>query len=158
MAVTADFKFALTAEETLTGIAGASTSKIDYSQFEVSGRLNATSTPPATKVYYGTITATGSSTGTLDLTSLTGPLGSTITALGLKLQMIRLTSLAASAGDFELGPGASNGYPLPTYAIKPGESVMQLFNDRLDDVASGDKTLDWNCDDACQIQVTFIFG
>lgn len=155
MAVTVDYKFALVTQETVTGITGASISVIDYSQFEVNGRLNSTSTPPATKAAYLTIEGTGVDSGSIDFTALAGPLASTIDATGLKLQMLRVTNKATSTGNFALATGS---YGILGYEVAPRETVMQLFNDSLDDVSGGAKTLDWSCTDDCEVQITLIFG
>lgn len=158
MSVTVDYKFSLTTRETLSAIIGATTSTVDYSQFDISGRLNSTSTPPATEAVYMTLTGTGAGSGTIDLTNLTGPLNSVITAAGLKLQAIRITSATTSTGNFAIVEGAANGYAGVTHTVGPGEAVMQLFNDRLADVAAGDKTLDWTRSGSLTVNITLIFG
>jgi hypothetical protein len=158
MSLQADYKFALAAQQTLDTITGAAASRIDYSQFEVSGRLNATSTPPVTKAAYLTLTGTGVDSGVIDFTALAGPLGSTIDCTGLKLQGFRATNKATSDGYITFVQGALTPYVILDMQVYPGETLMHLFNDRLEDVAAGVKRIDWDCSDDCEVELTLLFG
>jgi hypothetical protein len=156
MALSADYKFALVAQETLDSITGAAATRIDYSSFEISGRLNATSTPPITKACYTKLTLTGATSGTLDLTALPAAVSGTQTMLGLKLQALRIA--VTGTGNFTLTEGATNGYAIKEQVVGPGEALMQLFADRLADVATGDKTLDYTSSGSCVVNLSLLFG
>ena len=110
-------------------------------QFGSSVKLDADTTPPATKAWSAKLT----STQTLDLTALTRSVGATVNATGLRLQMLLLNNLSATA-TLMIDKGASNGYPINGAAeglVVPPSGLAQLyFADGLADVAAGAKTLD----------------
>ncbi len=157
MALKADYKFSLVAQETLDSITGAAATRIEYSAFEVSGQLNGTSTPPISKACYTTLTISGAVTGSLDLTALPAPVSGTQTMLGLKLQAIRIS--VTGDGIFTLvDTGVVNGYDNPGFGVGPGETVEQLFYDRLADVAAADKILEYSTSDDCVVNLSLLFG
>ena len=73
--------------------------------------LNGATTPPVTKVAYGTQLLTAGA-ATLDLTALTGTNSGAISGTGLKVQVAKFQALATNANSITIVAGASNPYKL----------------------------------------------
>jgi len=141
--ISATQRFGLSVMETFTEaeLPAAKNRTIVDDQFGSSVKLDAASTPPATKAW----SAKGTSTQTIDLTVLDRSVGPSINASGLRLQMLLLNNLSATAS-LMIDKGASNGYPIngssEGLVVPPSGSAQLYFADGLADVASGAKTLD----------------
>lgn len=157
MSVDATYNFLLTPQETLTGADGATAPTIYFDAFNVSGRLNADSTPPATKVICKTIALTAGAY-TLDLTTETGTNGAAIAGTGLRVQMIRVRNNGANAMTFS--EGASNGLALAcgTFIVPAGGIVQMYLNDAAPDIAAGDRAIDVAGTTTQEFELTIILG
>lgn len=88
--VSAKYQMLCQVTETLAlGLAHAADPPTVHSLGSPGSTLIATTTPPVTKVFSGTVTLSGGA-GALDLTSLAGPQGTTVDFTGLKVQLIQL--------------------------------------------------------------------
>lgn len=149
MAVSLNPQFLLSVVETLTGnVDAAESPQVTHSGFNLTGvRLNASSTPPATKVSAVTHALTAGAK-TIDLTVLPGTEGNQ-DCTGLKLQLLLLENPAGNAA-ITIGKGASNGYALfgTTNTVTVAAAATQagylafFFPEGLPDVAAGAKTID----------------
>jgi hypothetical protein len=140
MSVSVNYQFKSTTVETFTA-EGSTSPYIVHEAFDESGTLDATSTPPATKVLSKTIALTAGAY-TIDLTTETGTAGVAIAGTGLRVQLIRIKNLGANAMTFS--EGASNGLALACGDIVvPAGGITQIFlNDASPDIAAGDRTID----------------
>lgn len=144
--VTLLYESGVTAEETLeTGVPAQSTgSKIIHNQFNTSTTLNASSTPPVTKVA-AIEQDLGAGTATVDLTALTATNGATVDGTGLRVQALKFRNQAGNAV-MSIAMGAANGYDGFGAAFKVtlagGAEVTILSNDNGSDIAAGVKNLD----------------
>lgn len=143
MTVTVAYDFKATKSETLdTNVTDAGTKLVTHDQWNVSGTLNANSTPPVTKTANWLTTLTAGS-ATIDLTAMLGTNGVTVDGTDLKPQIVRVRNLGSNALVIE--PGDSNGYALLGAAFKisiPAGGTFQVFlNDGTADIASNAKTL-----------------
>jgi hypothetical protein len=145
MAVSASYSLRCDVNETLaTNVPAAETPVIIHGQFSSTGTLNATSTPPATKMAAQTISLTAGAV-TIDLTALTGTNGATVDGTGLKVQILKLKNRSSNAV-MTFGEGASNGYEALgnawTLKLLAGQEIEMFLNDAAPDIASGAKTID----------------
>lgn len=159
MSVRATVVQQLTVQETLsTGVPASSNPVITHSGFNKTKQLNATSTPPATKVVSisGSLTA---GAATLDLTNLTGTNGATVTFAGLRVQAMYFENLSSSntmtiqggANPYEVF-GHASGY----VTLGPGASILiytadyapaDVVNSTTDEIAlSGTGTDSYYCE------------
>lgn len=103
--------------------------------------LNASSTPPVTKVAFGEVSLSAGA-ATLDLTSLTGVNGKTVSLSGLKVQIIVLVNKSTNANSMSFTEGAVNGYALAgaswLLALQPGQHFCMYGADATPDVAVAD--------------------
>lgn len=128
------------------------------------GTLTASSTVPATKHTYYTLTMSGG-TGSIDLTSLPGlTADETVVGTGLKLQLLKLKVPTSNANPVTIAKGASNGYGLPvagttwTVTLSPGQSAMFYLADLAPDVASGARILDVTGTASQTLEVGVVLG
>lgn len=161
MSVEATVKLSINVEETLvTGVDDVEQPTLTHSGFSTTKKLNSTTTPPATKTYSDTV-ALVAGAKTLDLTSLVGTGGATITMLGLKLQALKIKN-AAGNGALTITGGASDGYNLfgaaGSMVLGAEEEVCCLYNDTKDDVAAGDKNIDFAGTGTQEFDVQLVFG
>lgn len=148
MSVAVTSSMALVVDETLeTNVAllDPADKKIRH-KLSASRTLNATSTPPGTKVVSGEIAMTAGA-ATLDLRAIAGANGASQDLNGLKVQEIILESKAGNANPITIVGGAANGYLVFGTAGKvtlaaAGDAAHLLFNDSLPDVDATHKTLD----------------
>lgn len=157
MAVDASYNFLLRPQETLTTADGSTNPTVVFDNFDVTGRLNASSTPPATKVICKTITLSGGAY-TLDLTTETGTNGVAIGGTGLRVQFIRVTNNGDNAMTFS--EGASNGLAIAcgTFIVPAGGTTMMFLNDASPDIASGDRTIDVAGTGTQTFKLTIVLG
>lgn len=150
-AVTAKYDLRITADETLAlGLDHGTDTPFEHTLGVHNGKLTATTTPAATKVFSDNI-ALSSGSATLDLTSLSGPATTTVDFTGLKVQLIKLTCpLTNTAGITVDAKDASTGYNLfgadnaattEKQEVLPGCVASFFMNDKLEDVDSTHKDL-----------------
>lgn len=151
MSVTVTWSNDVTVAETLTsGVTGASNPIIRHNGFNApkSGEaevatLTASTTPAATKVAEGNLALTAGAY-TIDLTSLTGTNGASVTFNGLTVRNILIRNKGAAAMTF--AKGASNGYTGFGSAFSitiPSGGVMSLYTHTLSGAVGGSsKTID----------------
>lgn len=144
MAVSATYALTMTVRETLTlGVDGASNPVVTHDGLNLSGTLNAGTTVPATQHAQDTMALSGGA-ATIDLTSLTGTGGGTISGNGLKVQLVRFRN-RSSTNAMTFAKGASNGYSLWTnwtITLSPGCAVLFFLNDKPEDIDATHKTID----------------
>jgi len=154
--ISATLRFALSVLETFTEVEmpASKNRTITDDQFGSTVKLDAASTPAATKAWAAKLTGSQ----TIDLTNLARSVGPTVNATGLKLQMLLLQNLS-TAGSLDVAVGATNGYAINGsggHVIVPlGGSCQQYFADALADVDSTHKTLDVVVTGDFQIQMVF---
>lgn len=141
MAVSCAYQFTMTTTETGLSLDGASSAFVIHDAYNESGTLNASSTPPATKVLSKLITLTAGAY-TIDLTTETGINGAALAGTGLRVQMIRIKNLGSATMTFS--EGASNGIALACGDITvPAGGITQIYlNDAAPDIAAGDRAID----------------
>jgi hypothetical protein len=132
---------------------------LQYSTFSKRWTLNASSTPPVTKVYAEEVTSDGAET--LDFTALVRSIGGTIDATGLKLQALALYN-KSTTNTVTIGKGASNGYDFnataQTIVVQAESYLLLTFNDDLADVSGSVKTIDIVATSGQAYDLMLIFG
>jgi hypothetical protein len=121
----------------------------DHDIGTTNGTLNASSTVPATKTASDTA-ALAAGSGSIDLTSLTGPLASSVTFSGLKVQLVYISCPATNTGGVTFDVGAANGYNLfgtdnasdESVEVMPGGAVLMYHPNNAEDVDGTHKTID----------------
>ena len=157
MAVDATYVFQITTSETLSTVDAASNPVITHDNFNATGRLYASSTPPAIKLLSKVIALSGGAY-TINLTTETGTNGVAQDGTGLRVQMIRIKNLGANSMTF--AEGASNGIALACLPFTvPAGGIYQLFlNDASPDIAAGDRTIDVSGTTTQTFQLTLLMG
>ena len=165
MSVTLSYTSNLTATEVLESnvpaVANTANKEVKHTGFNKAVTLNASSTPPATKVaaFEQALTAGAAS---IDLTSLTGTNGVTIDGTGLKVQAIKLINKAANSAAMTISIGASNGYDgwgaNFEVDVAPGAEVVLFTNDAGSDIGATNKTLDIAGSGTETAQIIIIMG
>lgn len=152
----------VTVVETLpnnTGSAADASRKVTHTNYNLSGSINAGSTPPATLNAQFLLTLSGGA-GTIDLRALTGTNGASVDGNGLKVQLFRFKNTGANS--MTLTPGASNGIDLfgasSSITVPPGASFLFNFNDASPDISGSDKTIDVAGTGSQAAQVTVVMG
>ena len=146
MSVRATLNQYLTVLETLeASVAAAGTPTVTHAAFNRNVNLNATSTPPATKVVAisGNLTA---GAATIDLTALTGTNGASVTFSGLRVQAMYFQN-RSSSNAMTVKDGASNGYLIfgdssGQITVGPGGSNLHYTADYPSDVSGSVKNID----------------
>ena len=145
-AVSAAYALALKVAETL-GLALDHATDVDAEHdFAISGTLNGTSTPPATKAFSDEGQLSGG-TKTIDLTALVGALAASVDFTGLKVQLVKIRADSANTSTITVKDGATNGYNLfgdasGQITLGAKDAALLFFNDSLPDVAAGAKDID----------------
>lgn len=107
--------------------------------------LTATTTPPVTVHAVGS-QALSSGTASIDLTSLTGLNGVSVSLSGLKPRAILFENPAANANSITIAKGASNGYTglgsSFSITLQPGQKAFFLLDSSGTAVSGSVKTLD----------------
>lgn len=129
-----------------------------------SGTLTASSTVPATKHTYYTLTMSGG-TGSIDLSSLPGSNSDeTVVGTGLKVQLIKFKAPVTNANIITVASGVSNGYGFDasgtawTHTLSPGQSMCCSLIDLSQDVASGDRIIDVTGTGSQTLEVHVVLG
>ena len=125
--------------------------------------LTASTTVPATIVVDVTHTLSGGAL-TVDLTSLTGTNGSSVTASGLKLQYFTAKCPASNTGALTLTTGSVNGFSIDDAAaawlipVHPGGWVAWYGVNLSQDVAGGDLAIDLSGTSTDTVDMMYVFG
>jgi hypothetical protein len=106
-----------------------------------SGTLTADTTVPVTKTYSDTLLLSGG-TAKIDLTSLPGPLSTTITFAGLKVQLCKIACPSTNTGGITFDVGTNNGANLfgadnasdESIEVMPGATHQFYVPDKLENV------------------------
>lgn len=160
MAVSVSYALRVNVRETLdSGVDGASTPVITHNALDVTGTINATSTPPATKHIQDTSALTAGA-ATIDLTALTGTGGATVNMTGLKVQIFRFKNNGAAT--MTIGEGATNGYELLgnawSIAVPAGGAIQLVLNETAPDVGASAKTIDIAGTGTQAFQISIVAG
>ena len=157
--ISATQRFALSVVETFSEEEMPATGNRSFSndQFNLTQKLNATSTPPGAKTWAEELTGDQSP----DFTALARAFGAAVDASGLKLQMLLVNNLSESA-TLVVAKGSSNGYAINgaagDFTVPPGGSVQYFFNDALTDVDGTHKTIDCTITAGQSYQLQLVFG
>lgn len=131
-----------------------------------SATLNATSTPAVTAVFSDTI-ALAAGAGTLDLTALAGPSGTTIDMTGLKVQILKVKTPSSNSGSIIIEhKDAATGYNLfgddnnsdESIEVPPDTVLIFIYNEGLADVGAGDKDLTFTGTGTDGMQMMIVAG
>lgn len=148
MAVSLTYKSEVTAQETISTMAGAaadSNRMVTHNGYDQVKYLNASSTPPVTDVASGEQAMTAGA-ATLNLAAIAGGYGTTKNFTGLKVQTAKFRNKSTNAAVITISEGASNGYALlgASWLIRllPGQEITLYGNDATPDVAAADRTID----------------
>lgn len=149
-AISAKYECKLNVDETLAlGLDHVDDPETTHSLGNDNGTLTATTTPPATKTFSDRVTLSGGS-GALDLTSLTGPMSTTIDFTGLKVQLVKLKCPDTNTGPVTVEKkDALTGYNLfgadnttdEKISIVPGGVCELYYDDELEDVDATHKDI-----------------
>lgn len=164
MSVTADFAFQLDTVVTLSTnvpAALASNRVVTNDQYSSSGQYTATSAIPVTKEssFLASLVAGAL---TIDLTSLTGINGESITFDGLKVQLVHFKAPTTNANAITITAGATNGIDLLgaswSVVLQPGQEVMYGGFNLVEDVSSTVKTIDLAGTSTQGLEVSLVAG
>lgn len=143
---TVKYNSIVTGHQTLdTGISSSSSDRaLTHSSINTQATLDASTTPPVTKfIWINQALSAGAKT--LDLTSLTGTNGASVTFSGLKVQVAKFKNPTGNAA-MTVKFGAANPYNLLgaswTLILLAGQEITLYLNDAAPDVAGGAKDID----------------
>lgn len=139
------------------GVAGVQSSQVIHSNYDESGTLTASTTPPVTKPVTFLLTLSGGA-ATINLAALTAVNGATYDFTGLRLQFIRIKNLGANSMAF--AEGASSGIALAcgTITVPAGGIDYKFLNDAAPDVAAADRTIDVTGTGTQTAEITLVAG
>lgn len=151
----------LTTTETLdaAGAPGVSSRALTHNQFDVKKALDGTTTPPVSFISEFKLAA---ASGTIDLSALPTTEDPSLTAVPKEIVAMRFHN-KATAADFVIQVGATNGYPIGgnPIIVKPGGAVLMDFAGGLAPSSTSLKTLDWTLTGYAspdEVRVTLILG
>lgn len=126
------------------------------------GQMTPTTTPAVTKVYSATRALSGGAL-TIDLTSMTGPDGLTITFDGLEVQLVKILATSTNTGSLRVKIGASNGYRIfgnstSDATLFAGGCIMCFQNNGGQAVSSTTKTIDFSGTGTDGFQILIVAG
>lgn len=157
-------KASLVVKETLTTSVGADAiDSIVQHQGIQTDSLTASTTVPVTTVVDVTHTLSGGAL-TVDLTSLTGTNGSSVTASGLKLQYMYIECPSTNTDAVTFTQGAVNGYSIDSAAaawlipVQPGGWAMIYAVNLAQDVGASDLGIDLAGTGSETANVIYVFG
>lgn len=160
MAITATYVSTLSIVETSGDtLVNSSDNTVTYG-LNTSLTLNAGSSAPATKQAAYEVTMS-SGTATIDLTSLTGAFGATVTGSGLKVQAVKFKNKATNANAIRVKAGASNGYTFGgtfDVTLPVGGEVTVYLAEGAADVSGSVKTIDVSGTGEQVLQVVLVMG
>ena len=167
-AVTAHYDMLLQVEETVAqSLDLASDEKITHESDESTrGTLNASSTVPATQCFSDSLIIAGGGSATLDLTSLTGPAGVTVTFSGLKVQLAKFACPSDNAAAVLIQKGDATAYNLlgtdnassETFEVLPGGWMGLGHNEQAEDVDATHKAVKFTGTAGDKIEVILVAG
>lgn len=168
MATKLAFKSELTVTETAetgsdpfisTGTTEDKTTK--YTGLNTKYDLEAGSTPPVVSSAMFKKAMSGGA-GTIDLTAVPGPHGSTVNGNTKKVRACKFVNPATNANAITIVGGASNGYLLfgasGSIVLLPGDEVTLYKKDNAVTIDGTHKTLDISGNGAQELHCAFIFG
>lgn len=139
----------------------AANTKVTHDIYNQSDSLNSGSTPPVTKVATFEKAMSGGA-GTIDLTSLPGTNGATISGSGLKVQRFLFVNPGTNANAITIVGGASNGYLLfgasGSVVLNPGDFILRGAKDTLPDIGGSAKTIDISGTGTQALQCCIVMG
>lgn len=165
MAVSVTLAETLSIAEILTGntvgVASNSQKTVTHSAFNLSTSLNSGTSPAVTGCAVFTQALTDGA-ATIDLTSMTGTNGVTVSANGTKVVAIMLKATATNTAGITVGEGASNGYELLGNAwkivLKPSQQILLFASDEAPVVGSSAKTIDLAGTGTESLSVVVVYG
>jgi hypothetical protein len=167
-AVTAHYDMLLEVEETVAeSLDLAADQTITHETDETTrGTLNASSTPAATQCFSDSITLAGGGSATLDLTSLTGPAGVTVTFSGLTVQLAKFACPSDNVAAVLIQKDDANAYNLlgtdnassETFEVLPGGWMGLGHNDGAEDVDATHKGVKFTGTVGDKIEVILVAG
>lgn len=142
-----DIKLVVTETKDL-GLDHADNPKIIHTLGSHSDILTGLTSVPITKTYEETIALVAGS-ASIDLTSLAGPLGTTITFNGLKVQNIKIVCPSTNSGGITFDIAGANGYNMfgadnasnESIEFMPGDVYGVKHSDTLEDVDATHKAI-----------------
>lgn len=148
--------------ETGTGLATSQASRtVTHNAFDTVTTLTTGGSPDVTTVVSFNKAMSGGA-ATIDLTSLTGTNGATISASGLKLRILKAIAKSTNANVVTISDGASNGYTWCgsswSLALKPGAQVLLYDSGQGDAVSGSVKTIDLAGTLAQSVDFIMVFG
>ncbi len=149
MTIRVNFDSKLTTVETFTGdYVSPGDATMTTSGLNESDSFTASTSVPVTK-YAAFQQAMTAGTATINLAALPGVTAEEVVNLtGLKVQILKLRSLATNGNKITVAKGGSSGYGLcasgDTWSIvlSPGQSVLFFLDEAAPDVAGGARTID----------------
>lgn len=130
------------------------------------GTLTATTTPAVSKVFSKSVNLS-SGAGSLDLTSLTGPAGTTVDFTGLKVHLVKLACPSTNTAGITVDRAASTAYNLfgadnasaEQVEVLPGASLLFYHgNDQTEDVDATHKDVQLAGTGSEAIEVILVAG
>ena len=151
-----------TTEKIDLGIDGVTNQDFVLQISGLSATLSPTSTVPATKVFKDQVSLSGNA-ATLDLTALVRDNLPNVDGTGLKVQLFVFHNKSTNANTMTIVDGATNGYDIfgsaaGSVTVPIGGTVMFFGNDKLDDIASADKTIDVSGTGSQTFEVHIVMG
>lgn len=166
-AVTAHYDMLLEVEETVAeALDLAADQAITHETDETTrGTLNASSTPAVTQCFSDSINLAAGS-ATLDLTSLTGPAGVTVTFSGLKVQLAKFACPSTNTAPILIQKGDATAYNLlgadnasaETFEVLPGGCMALYHDDESEDVDGTHKDVKFTGTGTETIEVMLVAG
>lgn len=159
MSISCKYGLLLSTTETLeTGEESLAQPTVSHNAFDETGTLNASSTPPATKIS-AQLLALVAGAATINLAAVPGVNGATQDFTGLRVQMLRIKNLSAT-NSMTFSEGASNGIALVGLPeVVPSGGIFQKFyNDASPDIAAADRTIDVAGTGTDTAEITIIAG
>jgi hypothetical protein len=141
----------------------ASFAAVVLDQLDVSEQLTGETTPDLQGEPVDLSTTLIANAGTIDLTAapIAYRIASTYNLTGKRLIAMILSAPEDNAGTITVATGASNGYPLGTITLEPGEvaSIGQINKvSTRAPVAAGDKILDVSGTGTDSVKILAVFG
>ena len=128
MPVAVTYASTLTVVETLsTNVPDATAPTVTHNGFNRTATLNASSTPPASKMA-SFQKALSAGAATIDLTALTGTNGATVDFTGLKMASVKFQNPATNANAITVKAGAATAYLIGgaawSWILQPGDEFL----------------------------------
>lgn len=156
----------ITVEQTLdsaaTPSAAAATRKVIHQAFNTAVSLTGSTSPAATKMA-GFETTLSSGAATIDLTSIAGTNGATVTGNTLKVRAVKFIAPSGNGSAITLDTGDTNGIDLFgsswSVTLSPGQEFMAYLANGAPTIGASDKTIDLaGTGSSDKIQTLVVFG